>query len=300
TAAAQDSRAGATTNADRRISVASGMPSEDEFYDCASLASTSSSAKPSVDCATVCRSRPTTRAADNAASDEMPELPESPESPKSQRFRSLTSSRVPNSGNSTSSNNSNTSNSGSRNASVSAPHSSLRRSATTRANAPTKFGGGTSSLVEERARQAVRAMAEACTTGVSVREADERRGRAFSRLLVGRRLSNSGVERTEAPAVRSSSASSREGTRSTSNEDLSLKPRLKHIPLHQVSSHGNTTGLSRADSLCELSAVAVASAADSVSLSSATPESESRTLSMTDDRKAMTITRSASLEARFD
>ncbi|KAJ2061367.1 hypothetical protein GGI17_003133 [Coemansia sp. S146] len=268
--------------------VASGMPSEDEFYDCTSHTSVSST-KPSLEGsvpAALCVSRSSAEAAADNGGDG------SPESPKSQRFRSLTSPGVPN-GNSGSSSN------GSHN--PSAPvKSSLRRSATTRVNTLAKFSGSTSSLVEERARHAVRAMAEACTTGVSVREADERRSRAFSRLLVGRRLSNGGGpgQAEEGPAVRSSSASTREGTRSTSSEDLAAKPRLKHIPLHHVSSHSRVAGLARSDAPSD--AVSLSSAADSVSLGSATPEAESRTLSMTDDRKAVALTRSASLEARFD
>ncbi|KAJ2447642.1 hypothetical protein GGF42_005385, partial [Coemansia sp. RSA 2424] len=309
TAVAQDSRAathsagaGAAADADGRTSVASSMPSEDEFYDCASHAS---STKPSLDSAvpaalSLARSSPEAAAAAAATENGSDG---SPESPKSQRFRSLTSSGVPNSGGG-GGGSSSSSNNGSRNASVSAPQSSLRRSATTRVSTLAKLGGSTSSLVEERARQAVRAMAEACTTGVSVREADERRGRAFSRLLVGRRLSSGGggADRAEAPAVRTSSASSREATRSTSSEDLAAKPRLKHTPLHQVSSHSHVTGLARAaaDALSDAGAGSSAGAADPVSHGSVTPEPESRTLSMTDDRKAVAITRSASLEARFD
>ncbi|KAJ2689002.1 hypothetical protein IWW39_001806 [Coemansia spiralis] len=273
----------------------SGMPSEDEFYDCTSHTSASST-KPSLEGAvpaalSVVRSN---AEGDNAGGDG------SPESPKSQRFRSLTSSRVPNNGGGSGSGSSG--GDGSHSPSISVK-STLRRSATTRVSTATHFSGSSSSLVEERARQAVRAMAEACTTGVSVREADERRSRAFSRLLVGRRLSNGGggggADQPEAPVLRSSSASTREGTRSTSNEDLSTKPRLKHIPLHHVSSHSRVAGLARTDAPTD-TATSVASATDSVSLGSVTPEPESRTLSMTDDRKAVAITRSASLEARFD
>ncbi|KAJ2558557.1 hypothetical protein GGH95_005015, partial [Coemansia sp. RSA 1836] len=308
TAVAQDSRAaahsagaGAAADADGRTSVASSMPSEDEFYDCASHASSTKLSLDSAVPAALCLARSSPEAAAAATATENGS-DGSPESPKSQRFRSLTSSGVPNSGGG-GGGSSSSSNNGSRNASVSAPQSSLRRSATTRVSTLAKLGGSTSSLVEERARQAVRAMAEACTTGVSVREADERRGRAFSRLLVGRRLSSGGgADRAEAPAVRTSSASSREATRSTSSEDLAAKPRLKHVPLHQVSSHSHVTGLARAaaDALSDAGAGSSAGAADPVSHGSVTPEPESRTLSMTDDRKAVAITRSASLEARFD
>ncbi|KAJ2349912.1 hypothetical protein GGH92_002409, partial [Coemansia sp. RSA 2673] len=288
-AASQENSAAAIVDADMPTPpVALGMPSEDEFYDCTSHTSVSST-KPSLEGsvpAALCVSRSSTEAAaiDNNTGDS------SPESPKSQRFRSMTSSRVPNG-----SSNSN----GPDNPSAPAK-SSLRRSATTRVNALAKFSGSTNSLVEERARHAVRAMAEACTTGVSVREADERRSRAFSRLLVGRRLSNGGGagQPEEGPAVRSSSASTREGTRSTSSEDLAAKPRLKHIPLHHVSSHSRVTGLARSDAPNDTASLS--SAADSAELGSATPEPESRTLSMTDDRKAVALTRSASLEARFD
>ncbi|KAJ2491229.1 hypothetical protein IWW37_002481 [Coemansia sp. RSA 2050] len=272
----------------------SGLPSEDEFYDCTSHTSASST-KPSLEGsvpAALCVARSNAEGG-NAGGDG------SPESPKSQRFRSLTSSRVPSNGGSSSSNSGAAGGNGLHSPSISA--SSLRRSATTRVTTATNFSGSSSSLVEERARQAVRAMAEACTTGVSVREVDERRSRAFSRLLVGRRLCNGGggADQPEAPVLRSSSASTREGTRSTSNEDLSTKPRLKHIPLHHVSSHSRVAGLARTDALADVAASATG-AADSVSLGSVTPEPESRTLSMTDDRKAVAITRSASLEARFD
>ncbi|KAJ2840791.1 hypothetical protein FBU31_000116, partial [Coemansia sp. 'formosensis'] len=293
-AAAQDNHAGTIIDTDMPTPVTSSMPSEDEFYDCTSHTSVSST-KPSLDgsvppALTLSRSSAeaaATPVVDNAGDG-------SPESPKSQRFRSLTSSRVPNN-----TSGGNSSNNGSHNPSASVK-SSLRRSATTRVNTLAKFSGSTSSLVEERARHAVRAMAEACTTGVSVREADERRSRAFSRLLVGRRLSNGGgADQPEAPVVRSSSASTREGTRSTSSEDLAAKPRLKHIPLHHVSSHNRVTGMARTDALND-AANSISSTTESVSLSSVTPEPESRTLSMTDDRKAVAITRSASLEARFD
>ncbi|KAJ2097743.1 hypothetical protein GGI16_004480, partial [Coemansia sp. S142-1] len=124
--------------------VALGMPSEDEFYDCTSHTSVSST-KPSLEGsvpAALCVSRSSTEAAaaaiDNNTGDS------SPESPKSQRFRSMTSSRVPNG-----SSNSN----GPDNPSAPAK-SSLRRSATTRVNALAKFSGSTNSLVEERARHA--------------------------------------------------------------------------------------------------------------------------------------------------
>ncbi|KAJ1986099.1 hypothetical protein GGI04_006216, partial [Coemansia thaxteri] len=139
-------------------------------------------------------------------------------------------------------------------------------------------------------------MAEACTTGVSVREADERRGRAFSRLLVGHRLSNGGdsdMQPHAGPAVRSSSASTREGARSSSGEDhFSARPRPKHLPPHLASPHSSSSGSepARADAL-----------GSAVSVGAVTPEPESRTLSMTGgDQKAVAIARSASLEARFD
>ncbi|KAJ2714894.1 hypothetical protein H4R19_001494, partial [Coemansia spiralis] len=76
-------------------------------------------------------------------------------------------------------------------------------------------GSSASQLVEARARRAIRAMAEACTTGVSVREADEKRVRTFSRILTER------------------------GAGSGSGDKQPVRPAPMQMPLHHASSHAN-------------------------------------------------------------
>ncbi|KAJ2783971.1 hypothetical protein GGI15_002401 [Coemansia interrupta] len=247
-----------------RVSTASSRASDDEFYDCKSRPS---SAKPSLDA-----------------------LPDAAHKPQhAPRFRSLTNSRVPQGSTSP------TSPTEAESAAMPPLPSPLRRSATASAKhsaAKGKSGGkSVDSLVEERARRAVRAMAEACTTGVTVREADERRTRAFGRLLVGgRRAGAEGhVRRPLSPA--------REGARSSSSENLAVRAGLRRNPIHQVSSHGRLTDAAAA---AAAGAVPAANNKHLALSSSVPPEPDSRTLSMTDDHKALAIARSASLEARVD
>ncbi|KAJ2611118.1 hypothetical protein H4S08_003306 [Coemansia sp. RSA 1365] len=131
----------------------------------------------------------------------------------------------------------------------------LRRSATTRASHSTRHARSTSTshLVEERARRAVRAMAEAVTTGISVREASGRR--------VG----------------------------SSSSEQLAVRTEAVLTRLHPVPLHNRTTGKTAEDARSE-----------SAIQGSALSESDSRSRSLTSDRRATEVARSASLEARVD
>ncbi|KAJ2159012.1 hypothetical protein GGF46_003345 [Coemansia sp. RSA 552] len=155
----------------------------------------------------------------------------------------------------------------------------LRRSSTTRASSLSSLrpeSHGASRLVEERARRAIRAMAEACTTGISVREADERRERVFSRVPSRDRRAN---------------GSSREG----------LAPR--QLPLHHVSSHGRISGAISASNRdpdqiegCGSSH----SSGERPMATSVTPEPDGRARSLTGDKKAAATVHSASLEARVD
>ncbi|KAJ1721889.1 hypothetical protein LPJ53_003639 [Coemansia erecta] len=257
------------------VSAASSLASEDEFYDCKSHPG---SAKPSLD-----------------------DAGHKPQQQQQPRFRSLTNSRVPQGSTSP------TLPQDADAAGMPPTPSTLRRSATASAKhsvtaaaaAKGKSGGKSGdSLVEERARRAVRAMAEACTTGVTVREADGRRARAFGRLLVDGRLAGAAEGRAARPL-----SPAREGARSSSNENLAMRARLRANPIHQVASHGRLAGQPADAAAAAAAAAGSASAAADRALaqsSSLPPEPDSRTLSMTDGRQPLATARSASLEARVD
>lgn len=207
------------------------------------------------------------------------------------RFRSLTNSRVPTppspSRNSDDAKFSHISEAKDNEEPVSSERPALHRSATTRLNRSTKYTENeANSFVEARARRVAKAMAEACTTGVSVREADERRGRVFGRLLVGLR-SNSSSDNSQANDKR---------LYRSSEENLSRnRHHLKPAGLHQVASHNRIARLS-CDNKDEEE--------ESIACESDVPkalDADNRSLSMTNkDRKAVVTTRNASMEARID
>ncbi|KAJ2546026.1 hypothetical protein EV175_005748, partial [Coemansia sp. RSA 1933] len=287
---------------------ASTTASDDEYYDCKS---TVSSTKPSLESTmhhtannSGRSSYDTAVAASELAEASRDEEAERPAvsgdySSKTQRFRSLTNSQVIlNNGNSSSSSNNSTAYTpgfGSPAVAMSRA-SSMRRAATATATATAtgltsgRAGSAQVNLVEERARRAVKAMAEACTTGVSIREADEKRSRAFSRLLVEHRPgSPGGHERVH----RSRSMMHRGG-----REGTAASPRLRHTAIHTASSHSSTADLAAAEK--QGGADSGANDRQAPASSSATPEPESRALSLTDGKKAIGLVRSASLEARVD
>ncbi|KAJ2886578.1 hypothetical protein FB639_001547 [Coemansia asiatica] len=320
-----------TTTRDRPGSTASSLVSEDEFYDCRSQAN---SAKPSID---AIASVPDTEAVHTAESPTESDKQKAPTADQrlqkqqqneqhqhqQHRYRSLTNSRVPRSSSNSNSNSSPTEMGDSSAANVPPmPSTMLRRSATASekhggsSRARNKSGGNANSLIEERARRAVKAMAEACTTGISVREADERRSRAFSRLLVDSRLGGTQPP-VDRPSTRSLSPEP-EGMRSSSNDNLSMRTKLRQNAIHPVASHSRISSVGRkekekADSIdpvpaskpvLEETADGRASVGPSMpkaaTASPLTGDADSRTLSMTSDRKSMAIARSASLEARVD
>ncbi|KAJ1667919.1 hypothetical protein IW140_003453 [Coemansia sp. RSA 1813] len=290
--------------------IPSAIVSDDEYFDCKSHMS---SANPSLDsnappaannskrssCDThtdIATASPRPAGAGNEGAGRKP----ADDSTKTQRFRSLTNSQVfPGSRNNTTYRHStlySTPGFGSPTVAVSRS-SSLRRAATATAMPTAKAAVSQGLLVEERARRAVKAMAEACTTGVSVREADEKRSRAFSRLLVEHRLGSPGRNETTHSANHSGRLSdkrTRKGTPPTS-------PKVKHSTIHLASSHNSVTDRTRSDYQSDAGSDDVAARNDSQApASSATPEPESRALSLTDDKKAIGLARSASLEARVD
>ncbi|KAJ2855814.1 hypothetical protein GGI22_004003 [Coemansia erecta] len=274
----------------------SAITSDDEYFDCKSNVS---STKPSLDS----NAYPTANNSRRSSYDTSATTPDSvgagsvgtgrtasTDSSKPQRFRSLTNSQVFPGGSSSRDSNSTFAHSPSHSAPgfgslavAVSRSSSLRRAATAMPNVRASPPQGL--RVEERARRAVKAMAEACTTGISVREADERRSRAFSRLLVEHRLSSPG---------RSTNRGARESVPVAS-------PRMKHNAIHLASSHNSiasrTRSESQSDSEREDDTISNNSQA---ATTSATPEPESRALSLTDDKKAIGLVRSASLEARID
>ncbi|KAJ1906249.1 hypothetical protein LPJ81_001449 [Coemansia sp. IMI 209127] len=276
----------------------SAITSDDEYFDCKSNVS---STKPSLDS----NAHPTASNSRRSSYDTSATTPDSAgagsegtgrtastDSSKTQRFRSLTNSQVfPGGSSSSSSRNSNST--FAHGPSYSAPgfgspavavsrSSSLRRAATAMPNVRASPSQGL--LVEERARRAVKAMAEACTTGISVREADERRSRAFSRLLVEHRLSSPG-----------------RSTNSGARERVLASPRMKHNAIHLTSSHNSIADRTRSESQSDSEREDDVSSNNSqAAATSATPEPESRALSLTDDKKAIGLVRSASLEARVD
>ncbi|KAJ2238353.1 hypothetical protein H4R99_000275 [Coemansia sp. RSA 1722] len=306
---------------DRPVSMASSLVSEDEFYDCKSQVN---SAKPSLDAIASVLDSNTGSIAESPKESETKNTPSADRSPQQQqqqqRYRSLTNSRVPKSSSSSSPKEPD----GSSAANLPPMPSTLRRSATasekhgTAGRTRTKSSGNTNSLIEERARRAVKAMAEACTTGISVREADERRTRAFNRLLVDNRM---GGAKPDRPSARSLSPGP-EGLRSSSNDNMAMRSKLRQNAIHPVASHSRISSLGRKADLPVakdseapgLEGVPAEGADADVSpedgrgpsmprAATTGPlagESDSRALSMTNDRKAMAIARSASLEARVD
>ncbi|KAJ1938053.1 hypothetical protein EC988_007707, partial [Linderina pennispora] len=153
-------------------------------------------------------------------------------------------------------------------------------------------------------------MAVAATTGISIRESDERRERAFNHLLVGRGLQVAGAASEPNSPLQSSAGRS---TKNGSSEQLVGMPRLKSHPLHQVSSHsqisglacGETEGAERRDKAYgdaprDAAGDEAAAVKATVKALVATAGHDGRTLSMTHDRKTIALTRSASLEARIN
>ncbi|KAJ2371844.1 hypothetical protein GGI05_007747, partial [Coemansia sp. RSA 2603] len=230
-----------------RVSTASSQASDDVFYDCASRPP---SAKPSLDAAT-------------SPADAHKTQQQQP------RFRSLTNSRVPSGSTSPPA-------SADASAAADAMPTTLRRSATATATA----AASAKHAVEARARRAARAMAEACTTGVSVREADERRSRALGRLLVDGRLGAAADGQPTRPP------------RQTARSDDGLAG-LRQNAIHHVASHGRLHAAAPGEQ------PRLKAAARLAACGSEPPESDGRALSMTGDRTAH-VARSASLEARVD
>ncbi|KAJ1821779.1 hypothetical protein LPJ75_000629, partial [Coemansia sp. RSA 2598] len=307
---------------DRRESTTSSLVSEDEFYDCKSQLN---SAKPSLDAMVSVgetRAENTTESPTESEKEKTENADRGPQQQQQQqRYRSLTNSRVPKG----SSSPTETGISGAAN--VPPTPTTLRRSATAsekhgaQSRARNKSGGSANSLIEERARRAVKAMAEACTTGITVREADERRTRAFNRLLVGSRRGSAQLDGASARSL----SPGPDGQRSSSNDNLSMRQKLRQNAIHPVASHSriasigrkgdlqtenDSEGVDQSQPLAESTAVAGFDAGADVSAGPSIPKAatmsplagdgDSRTLSMTSDRKAMAIARSASLEARVD
>ncbi|KAI7827391.1 hypothetical protein BX661DRAFT_198668 [Kickxella alabastrina] len=256
-----DARATNERSRGRSQSVSSSILSEDEFHECKS--NNSASAKLSLGIHTTANESRAleTDSISSSFTEAVPKSPSGSQKSQQHRYRSLTSSGVP-SGKSSS--NGGSSDSMDLLSNVPLPAMAptpLRRSATTTTKAFDKSKGAVSSLVEERARRAVKAMAEACTTGISVREADERRSRAFNRLLVDSRLHRR--------------------ARQQQQRNLAMQPRLKHNPIHQVSSHGHLLGAAAARTRNGILPV----------VNALTPEPDGRTLSMTSDHKAIIVAR---------
>ncbi|KAJ1900052.1 hypothetical protein LPJ66_001724 [Kickxella alabastrina] len=279
-------------------SVSSSVLSEDEFHECKS--NNSASAKLNLDIHTMANESRAleTDSISSSSTEAVPKSPSGSQKSQQHRYRSLTSSGVP-SGKSSSHGGSLESMDSLSNVPLPAmAPTPLRRSVTTTTKAFDKDKGAVNSLVEERARRAVKAMAEACTTGISVREADERRSRAFNRLLVDSRLHN------QAERAPSGGLAGREGVRgSSSSESLAMQPRLKQNPIHQVSSHGHLLGAAAARSRSakpDDTSILPAGNGTLPVVNALTPEPDGRTLSMTSDRNAIIVARSASLEARVD
>ncbi|KAJ1733543.1 hypothetical protein LPJ61_001508 [Coemansia biformis] len=156
-----------------------------------------------------------------------------------------------------------------------APASTLRRSSTAkdRSHSGRLGGADAGQLVEARARRAIRAMAEACTTGVSVREADERRGRTFGRILAERSASSGAADQQSVRSV------------------------PMQIPLYNASLHGSAAELTAPGGNLGRTALG-AGAGPAVGIARA--DTDVRARSLTDDTNAAAIARSASLEARVD
>ncbi|KAJ2622493.1 hypothetical protein GGI26_003220 [Coemansia sp. RSA 1358] len=288
--------------------------SDDEYFDCKSNIS---STKPSLECtastaANVKRSSGDTPPGISVSNSDTIEADSSEpkssppaETSRAQRYRSLTNSQVIHSNSGTVS---------SRDPAyiptalvLSSPTiaprpSNLRRAATTRADSLAKLNrdSNANSLVEERARRAVKAMAEACTTGISIREADEKRSRAFSRILVEHRLS-SGDSRDSRKSSRSIDQYTDLSNHSSNppSENMHTRPRIVQNALHPVSSYNSIADRTRSEAASDAgSDRAIADSGDGTASVSSTPEPDSRALSMSSDRKALRIARSASLEAR--
>ncbi|KAJ2523702.1 hypothetical protein GGI11_001321, partial [Coemansia sp. RSA 2049] len=236
------------------------------------------------------------------------------ESSKTLRFRSLTNSQVFSSSSNTSNNTTTTSSTSGNSAYAHTPafdalgfssttmglarSASLRRTATTTAAVmPIKKKASSQGLlVEERARRAVKAMAEAATTGISVREADEKRSRTFSRLLVEHRLGN-GSRRGSNRSTKQADNPTDQRTRG----DASKTAIIKQNAIHQTLSQNSVADRTHSDVPSDVASENADGSSDWQGFTgSATPETDSRALSLTDDKKAIGIARSASLEARVD
>ncbi|KAJ2120230.1 hypothetical protein IW147_005249 [Coemansia sp. RSA 720] len=234
-----------------------GVHSDDEFYDCKS---NFSSTKASLDTAAgAARSSQNIEKSRAAAADDTDALQERSQiSTPPQRFRSLTGASV-----------------SSDSSAGHGVHSSVavRRSTSVKpSRLLPKFADGVDAnrLVEQRARRAIKAMAEACTTGISARETGER---SSLRGPTGRRLVGS----------------------SSFSEQQAARAGPRKIPLHQSSSYNRVSGSVPPESEDQDGTI---TDFERTIPSSTTPEPDSRARSLTGDNAA--IARSASLEARMD
>ncbi|KAJ2083301.1 hypothetical protein H4R24_000948 [Coemansia sp. RSA 988] len=126
----------------------------------------------------------------------------------------------------------------------------LRRSATARASYSSRHARSTSAshLVEERARRAVRAMAEAATTGISVREASGRRAGSNSSEQLATRAGKGLSRLHRTPAQSRTTVATPDDARSGSATQGSVSPE-SDSRARSLTSDRRTTEVARSASL---------------------------------------------------